>query len=243
MERCKKCFCFSKTEFAVMTMAYGIEKLVCFQEPEKEEWSPLQQSEEYNRAVFGLYKKAMLENSENGLKVSKEAKSIFSILKECRAVLTTETKNVAISGYCLYFGQNEDFIILRPGTRVGEYIKAERARKEELQEFLEESGILPEETISEKFLEDRQEFPIIGDTILQLLSQDNIKTSEHLRCLTEAETIMVLREPITGIEIACIGILHQPLQDKIIWMEGKEIKLFPYSIKKTMEVLETLLKS
>ena len=226
----------------MLTMLYDIKRLVCFKEQNNKEILLDYQKEEYNRTIFNLYKKNILEPTENGLKVSDEIKEIFFLLKNCHTMLTIETKIQAISGYCVYFGKKEYFVIMRPGSREGEYVKIEKLRKEYLKQFLTESNAVPEETISQEYLEYCKDFPLVGDEILNFLSQKGKKDWEKLYHIENTQTIIVAQEPATGKEIEYFAIIKQPMQDKILAINDTKSEVFSYSVKILSEVLENMLE-
>ena len=235
-----KSLCFSTEEFSIICHAYHITELVCF----KQQTTPIVEDEamakQYHQSLFQLCKKGYLHVTEAGFQVSEEVKSIFSTLKNCDTVITIVCKEGTVPGFCLYFSGNSDAVVMREGSRKGEYVKAELLRKEDIAEFIKNSGILMEESIGNDLINNDKEYEIVGERLQEFLQYGDLETAEILCDMPEFVSMLRVQNPVTAFRLCYIALIKQPVQDRIIVVNEKEIQVFGYSENKVMELLQKM---
>lgn len=226
-----KSLCFSKEEISLLCASYKITELVCFQHQKENIREEETVTEKYHRTLFQLCKKEYIKATEEGFVVSEEVKAIFSILKTCDKVMTTSCKNENVPGYCLYFSDTSDIILMREGNRKEEYVKVELLNREEVSEFLKASGTLMEETVWEEFSEYQIEQEITGTQIKDFLKNGRLENAEKLWDLPEVISLFRIQEPQTALTLYYVALVKQPIQDRILLVDEEGIQVFTYSEK------------
>lgn len=231
-----KSLCFSKEEISLLCASYHITDLVCFKNGEETVRNDETVIERYHRTVFELYKKEYLKAAENGFIVSKEVKAIFSVLKTCNKVMTTSCKDENVPGYCLYFSESPDIVLMREGDRKDEYVKAELLSKEEFFEFIKSSGTLPEETIWEEFAGYPAKQEMIGIQMKDFLQKGSLCNGEKLWEIPEVISLFRIQQPQTAFVMCYVALVKQPIWDRILMMDAEGIEIFTYSEKTVQDL-------
>ena len=231
---------FSKEEFSVICDVFDIDKLVCF---ETEEESVLKEntiSEVYHQLLFQLYKKVYIILEETDFVLSKEVKDIFSILKKCESVISISTKDENVPGYCIYFSGEDDFVLMRGGTRTGEYVKIEMLSKDEFLTFLKESEVLLPETLWEDFPKMQGKRDIVGEELRKFLESGNLENAEELWEIPQVTSLFRVQNPRSGTKKCYLAVVKQPIQDRIVVINGENIQIVTYSEKRMLELLQEI---
>ena len=231
-----KSLCFSKEEFSVICHAYGITKLVCFEQKSNLNVNEDEILELYNQTLFQLYKKEYLDVTETGFMVSNEVKRIFSVLKKCDMVLTTFCREESVPGYCLYFSKNSEAVLMRAGSRVGEYVKVELLKDDEITEFIIASGVLLPDSIGADLSDVCADCEIEGVQLQEFLQSGDIESADNLSEIPEVVTLLKIQNPTTASKICYIALVKQPIQDYMMIVDDKGIQMVMYSINKVVEV-------
>ena len=231
-----KILCFSKEEIALLCASYNITDLVCFENKEETVRDDETVIERYYRTLFQLCKKEYIKAAEDGFIVSEEVKAIFSVLKTSDKVMTTSCKDENVPGYCLYFSEDSDIVLMREGNRKDEYVKVEMLSKDEFSEFIRVSGTLMEETIWGEFSEYPVEQEIIGTQIVDFLQKGNLENAEKLWEMPQIVSLFRIQEPKTALAMYYVALVKQPIQDRILAVDAEKIQLFTYSEKMVLDL-------
>ena len=231
---------FSKEEFSVICNVYDITQLVCFKAHENVNLQENAKNDTYNQILFQLYKKGYIMVGETEFVVSEEVKAIFSILKKSETVITISAKDESVPGYCIYFSDEEKFVLMRDGTRKGEYVKCELMNKEEFFSFLKDSEALLADTLWEDFSEKRRERDVIGEQLIEFLEKGNLESAENLWEIPQVNSLFRIQNPRSGNKKCYIAVVKQPIQDKIVIVNEENIRIFSYTEKKMMELFQEI---
>ncbi|MBQ9991574.1 MAG: hypothetical protein IJP31_11660 [Lachnospiraceae bacterium] len=241
MKEINKCIGVSKAQFSILASAYGIDHLFCFSDRRAQAGSVKEQREEYIISLFYLYKAGLLTWGKDSLVPTGEIGEMFSLLRNCKRILVVECKDRSIPDLCLYFSAGEEFVLLRAGTREDEYVKMEKCERKGLQRILEESGMLPEPDSTEVFRENRREHELVGEEAILFLKEEK-KDIRKLKEIPQTEVIFTIRDGKSSLEQGCLALLHQPIQDKVILINGNKEEIFPYSLSRIMESIQKMLE-
>ncbi|MBE5881923.1 MAG: hypothetical protein E7289_06435 [Lachnospiraceae bacterium] len=230
MDFAGKSICLTKMEFDILASAMGLQKMVCFQAKEEVEMTETPQ-ERYNRSVFALHKRGILIPDKEGFLIQESVEDIFRTIKACKVILTADSNLEEASQACLYF-DDETVVTAVPGTRKDEYIKMSCSDIRGFGRIIMERGFLLEEMLPEGLRELQADEELYGISTEQL---EKAKDVEELLGLQGVKTVFTIYQ---GEKRSFVGIIGQPLQDKIFIKEDKEVAIKTYSIRVLEETLE-----
>lgn len=231
---------FSKEEFSVICDVFAIDRLVCFDAKEELILKENTVAEVYHQTLFQLCKKGYIVLAETDFVLSKEVKAIFSILKKCENVVSISTKDENVPGYCIYFSGEDDFVLMRGGTRTGEYVKIEMLSKDEFLTFLKESEVLLPETLWEDFPKIQAKRDIVGEQLIKFLKNGNLESAEELWEIPQVTSLFRVQNPRSGTKKCYLAVVKQPIQDRIVVINGENIQIVTYSEKRMLELLQEI---
>lgn len=229
---------FSKEEFSIICDVFGINRLICF---ETEEELILEEStiaQIYYQTLFQLCKKGYIIFEETNFVLSKEVKTMFSILEKCENVVSISTKDEYVPGYCIYFSDEDDFVLMRGGTRTGEYVKIEMLSRDEFLTFLKESEVLLPETLWEDFPDMYTQHDMMGEQLKEFLESGNLENADNLWEIPQVSSLFRIQNPRNGKKKCYLAVVKQPIQDRIMVINEENIQIFTYTEKKMLELLQ-----
>lgn len=222
----------TRMEFYILANAAGIRKLVCYRNEDIQKEPEINQ-EEYNRAIFSLYKRGLLLSTGENFTMQEEINKVFLSLRKSRQIAGVESNRENAGQVCMYFCDHF-FVAVMPGIREEEYVRISVHKTENLEEFLSEKGLLPDDTLSEELLEAQKDEMLVGAGPEEL---ERAGKEGRLLQVPGVETVFAMYSEDR--QDGYIGILRQPLQDKIVVLYGDVTEVISYSAGKLADILRT----
>ena len=235
-----KSFGFSREEFSLLCNVYNIMELVCFEQKEGSVAENRTVDEIYHQTLFQLCRKEYINVEGSDFRVSEEIKGIFSVLKNSDLVVTTFCREEDVPGFCLYFSKNTGVVVMREGSRAGEYVKVELLKKGEAAEFIKTSGMLMMESMGTELSAECEVYEVVGVQLEEFLQWGDLETADSLRDIPEIVTLFKLQNPATALKTGYIALVKQPMQDKILVVDAEGIRHFAYSEHMVMELFQEM---
>ena len=218
----------NRNEFFTLALSCGIEALTGF---EREDNGELRQ-EDYDRAIFSLYQRGFLlpDGDEEGFRLSPEIKQLFAILKNSRHMLSVECKREETAQYALYLFEKE-LAVMTPGGRKNEYVKLQSLPVQKLWDFVEDSGVLLPESLSEAASK-YQELSLVEGEAAGFLETHQNDTDSIIKAFFEIQETMTKFLSVnsaSGLAEQGLFLLEQPLQDKVVITAKEGTEIEPYA--------------
>ena len=126
----QKKYCFSEGEFSILADACGVRSMLCFRVAGGGQLRMLSRAE-YNKTVYELCKRGILEREEEILVLKKEIDSMIALCRNCEWVVCFNDRTEHICNACLYISKAPEgavlsergFTLILPGCRKREYIR------------------------------------------------------------------------------------------------------------------------
>ena len=222
MKKFSKITGLSLLEYQVLADAFHIGEMFCYQfDEERIEKEDLQSL--YNKAIFTLYQRHALKVDEEGMHVDEEIRMFFQILQRCEKVLVIEQPNDGKAPCCLYLSTDQRIAGVLPGKREDEYIRFFITDEDDVAEVLKDLDLIVWGVLTEGLEESCEDIPFTGELSEGVLNHDRLEKAKDVVILYD------LADAVQKRIMSSFCVVRQPIQDKLIILEGTEVQIEPYS--------------
>lgn len=225
----------SDLEYQVLASTYKLGKMICF-EYDYSKYAGRELQELYNKGIFDLYKRGILYLEGETYCIRQDVRHIFNALKGSTLLMNAEHLQTDISTQCFYLSGGENVVVIRPGDRSEEYIKISEIDRNELIEYLTESGFILQELLGEELQTlyewEAEEMGLSGPV-------HSLKELRQEQSVVSIFTFMNLK---TASEMGCLAVAHNSLTDSLYLLEGQEFRSEPYSVANLLDVINTMIE-
>lgn len=230
--------CFSNSELLVLLTGVEIEKFICFESDYEEKLT----QEEYNQAVFSLCKRGILITfGKDNFRIAEAFIPMLQTLKKAEYLIQIKRMDIDFPEYNIYLSSGNS-VVATMGTRENEYIKMSFLNRKELESFILNSDVLPNDYTENLSNIDINEILSMEDEVIDSLKEEGFVTEKDFENLEGLKALISIRLVKDIQEYKNLGIVWNPVQDRLIISSRTKNEYIYYSKKYINNFLNQLME-